>query len=181
MACRSFADGAEDITPKMLLFFCPLDHAIITVMSYPLTYPINLKKKMHRLGSGKRGGHSLLNIVTRNTTKCIVSRSLSYGEKTQIRNCRSSTFISVWTYRCECMASGKNGPSNPACTHSRPHAKLDVIYWHSVNQHRIFFRFVSVILRVHVYTEMNPSCIANRMTVGSVSIMHPMKVGFTLS
>jgi hypothetical protein len=144
--------------------------AIITIMCYPLTCPRS-KKKMHRLGSGKRGGHSLLNIVTKNITKCIVSL-YCITEKRR----RSSTIISVWTYRCECMASVKNGPSNPACTHSTPHANLDVIYWHFVNWHSIFFRFVSVILRVHVYTEMNPSCIADRMIVGSVSIMHPMKV-----
>jgi len=52
-----------------------------------------------------------------------------------------------------------NGPNNPSCTHSTPHTRLNVTYWHCVDEHVIFCRQIPVILRVRASTHVKPSYI----------------------
>ena len=83
-------------------------------------------------------------------------------QKNMVSECVLHSHANLWP-------GNRNGPNNPSCTHSTPHTKLNVTYWHCVNEHVIFCRRMPVILRVRASTDVKPSYIVGERVWGSPS------------
>jgi len=106
-------------------------------------------------GPGERGGHnSLLTILPQ-----------KHFIPTHKNVCNSMRVIN----RRKFTVSEKKWSRNSSCTHSTTYTKFNVSKGHFEDSHEIFCTPLLFIVRVHVPTEMEPSVVTNRMSVGWIS------------